>query len=137
MFLPYNNINDNAAHEMDYMSEDYFYTPEHIAANHFRRRGSGFLFFLWAGIGTCVYVWMEMFNSKFPDENFFKKPLPPPLDFPNEELTPDTKMLERENTLEFKMAWENGSVDKMPYKIINGKKVYSRFAGLNQPMEFI
>lgn len=35
------------------------------------------------------------------------------------------------------MHWENGSVDKMPYKIINGKKVYNRFAGVNQPMEFI
>lgn len=93
---PYNNLEDSMAHEQDHMSEDYFYTPEHIAANHFRRRGSGILYLMWAGLGVFVYVWMELFNSKFPDENYFKKPLPPPLNFPNEELTPDTKKLEYE-----------------------------------------
>lgn len=29
------------------------------------------------------------------------------------------------------MSYEAGMVDPMPYKIINGKKVYSEFSGLN------
>lgn len=125
------------AHEMDHMSEDYFYTPEHVAANHFRRRGSGILVFIWAGVMVAGYVWTELFNSKFPDENYFKKPRPPPLDFPDEDLSPDTKFLEREKDPDFQLLWENGSLDKMPYKIVDGKKIYSKFAGVNQPMEFI
>lgn len=99
------------------MSEDYFYTPEHIAANHFRRRGSGALMYLWVIGGFAFYMWSELFNTKFPDENYFKKPRPPPLDFPNEEISPDTKKLEDEKTRDFQLAWENGSIDRMPYTI--------------------
>lgn len=29
--------------------------------------------------------------------------------------------------------YENGSVDKFPFEIVDGKKVYHRFVGLNPP----
>lgn len=92
--MPYNNVDENVDHERDYMSEDYQTVPDTIAGNHFRRRGDGMLIFLWAFGMTVFYVWSEMFYGKFPDEEYFKKPRPPPLDFPSEEVSPDTEKLE-------------------------------------------
>ena len=135
--MPYNNIGENVAHEMDYMSEDYLTIPENYAGNHFRRRGDGLIIFIWAFVMTFLYIWSEMFYTKFPDEEFYKKPLPPPLDYPNEDATPDTDRLEFQKTLEWKYLYENGSLDPLPFKIIDGKKVFSKYSGLNQPMEFI
>lgn len=35
------------------------------------------------------------------------------------------------------MMYDNGNIDEPPFKVINGKKVYNRFVGLNQPGEVI
>lgn len=68
-----------------------------------------------------------------PSDTFFKKPLPPPLNFPDEDISPDTEYYNESKTLEYKLMYENGSVNEFPFEIINGKKVYKRFVGLNQP----
>lgn len=33
--------------------------------------------------------------------------------------------------------YENGSIDEFPFEIEDGKKVYKRFVGVNQPLPYI
>lgn len=55
------------------------------------------------------------------------------MDFPDENLAPDTLKYNQSKTLEYKLLYENGSLNEFPFDIIDGKKVYKRFTGLNQP----
>ncbi len=80
-----------------------------------------------------IYTWLELFWSKFPSDTFFKKPLPPPLDFPDDTMSPDTRSYEFTKTLEYKLFYESGAIKKFPFEIVDGKKVYHRFVGLNPP----
>ena len=61
--------------------------------------------------------------------------MPPPLDTPDNFVSPDTKMYKMfKEDLEYKLKIDNGDAVKPPFEIVNGKKVYDRFAGVNQPI---
>jgi hypothetical protein len=99
---------------------------------HYKRRG-GHLIWYFVFCIPFIYTWLELFWSKFPSDTFFKKPLPPPLDFPDTTLSPDTEKYNLSKTIDYKLLYENGSLNEFPFEIIDGKKVYKRFVGLNQP----
>ncbi len=120
------------AHEMEYESEDLDFQPAEPKMQHYKRRGGELIWYV-AFAFPFIYTWLECFWSKFPSDTFFKKPLPPPLDFPDTNLSPDTESYEESKTLRYKLMYENGSVDKFPFEIVDGKKVYNRFIGVNKP----
>jgi len=70
----------------------------------------------------------------YPDEDNWRIPRPPPLDYPDQDDTDDTKTVADYNSLTGKKWVENGLVGEIWYDIIDGKKVYRRFAGANPPM---
>ena len=79
-----------------------------------------------------MYFIAELVYADFPDPEHFRKPLPPPLDYPDKVFTPDSKWYKayKEN-LNYKLAMDNGDVGKPVFEIIDGKKVYNKFAGIN------
>lgn len=108
--------------------------PESANLQHFKKQGA---LTVWAGVGVLfiAYMWWEFIYQHFTDDETFRKPLPPPLDFPNPSTTPDTKYWQFSKTPEYRFLYDAGVIPRVPLKIENGKKVYDRFAGVNQPME--
>ncbi len=72
-----------------------------------------------------------------PDADYYRKPHPPPLDYPNKVETPDTMHFNLWKTEEFRKRIDNGQLGECPFDIVDGKKVYKKFVGLNQPLERI
>lgn len=81
-----------------------------------------------------AYEWLFL---HCPDEVWFRKPLPPPLDYPDPYSVPDTTKIEYTKTDTFKHFYDAGVVEYPQYTIKDGKKVYDKLAGLNKPAEFI
>lgn len=79
---------------------------------------------------------VEWVVNKCPDEEHFRKPLPPPLDYPSPVDTPDTAMYKRWHSKEGRQNYDTGLFTDIGYDIVGGKKVYKKFAGVNQPMEW-
>ena len=59
---------------------------------------------------------------------------PPPLDFPDEDDTPDTEIYETYNSADGRRLVDSGRHAPIWYDIVDGKKVYKKYAGVNQPM---
>ena len=133
---PLANINENMAHEIEYESEDFDYQPAEPKMQHYKKRGGHLIWYV-ASAFPIIFTWLELFYSKFPSDTHFKKPLPPPLDFPDTTLSPDTEYYNESKTLTFKLMYENGSVNEFPFEIVDGQKVFKKFVGLNQPRPFI
>lgn len=91
---PRNNIKEEIEHLEDYGSEDIDYYVEDIRAQHYIRKGSVFPSLLLLAF-PAIFIVTQLFYPKMPHENFFKKPTPPPLDFPDSEISPDTLTLEK------------------------------------------
>lgn len=129
---PIATLKENMEHEIDYESEDHDYQPAEPKMQHYKRRGGHLIWYLAAAF-PIIFTWLELFWSKFPSDTFFRKPLPPPLNFPDTNLSPDTEYYDESKTLVFKLMYENGSINEFPFEIVDGKKVYKRFVGLNPP----
>lgn len=72
------------------------------------------------------------------DEDYWKTFVrPPPLDFPDEDDTPDTEYYESFHSNQGKRVFDTGRYVPLPYDIIDGKKVYKKFVGVNQPMPIL
>jgi len=64
-------------HEADYGSEDLDFQPECFKTQHFKKKG-----FIWpwivVGFMPFIYLWVEYLLQHQPDEDHWKRPLPPP-----------------------------------------------------------
>jgi len=80
---------------------------------------------------------VEFFFQRFPDEDYFKKPLPPPMGLPGERGTDDEDLFEAFNSATGRMSVDSGLVHELHYDIVDGKRVFKKFAGVNQSMTFI
>jgi hypothetical protein len=80
---------DDIAHEWDYGSEDLDFQPETFHSQHFRKKG---LLFYWvlAALLPYVLVITEVVYVQMVDGDSIKFLRPPPLNYPDEEDTPDT-----------------------------------------------
>jgi len=129
------NIDEDVAHEEDYESEDMDVQPDSPSSQHFKKQGP---IIIWLGVGVLFYIYMfvEYLYQHYPDDEAFRKPLPPPLDFPNPSTTPDTKMWKFSQTDTYRYLVDSDHVRPISWKIVDGDKIYDRFAGVNKPMKF-
>jgi len=104
------------------------------ALQHFKKQGP---FFIWIVVANAFWLYMALeflYQHAFDDE-VFKKPLPPPLDTPNPATTPDTKQWNFSKTDTYRYLVDAGHIRPIQFEIKDGKKVYSKWAGVNKPME--
>ena len=80
---------NDISHEWDYESEDLDFQPETFKSQHFRKKGS---IWIWAIVAMIPYwyVIQEVIYHQMVDGDQNKYQRPPPLNYPDEEDTPDT-----------------------------------------------
>ena len=107
--------------------------PESAGLQHFKKQGP---LAIWLVLGNLfiLYMGVEYLFQHYTDDENFRKPLPPPMDYPNPATTPDTKLWNFSKTETYRQLVDSGHVTPIAFKIENGKKVYNRFAGVNKPM---
>jgi len=133
MRATYWNPDGDFAHEADYESEDLDFQAEDFKTQHFKKKGPIWPYFI-AGNLFLVYFWMEFMYQHYPDEDYFRIPRPPPLDYPDADDTDDSESYKDEFSKDGRYLRETGIVTDIWYDIVDGKKVIRRFAGANQPM---
>lgn len=111
------NLWDDIAHEWDYESEDLDFQPETFHSQHFRKKGH---LWMWVAIAMIPYaiVISEVVYQQMVDGDGLKYQRPPPLNYPDEEDTPDTETYENWKTPEFTYLHDSGIL-KDPYSINN------------------
>lgn len=79
---------DDITHEWDYESEDLDFQPETFHSQHFRKKGWTFH---WFGVALIPYwlVIQEVIYHQMVDGDQNKYQRPPPLNYPDDEDTPD------------------------------------------------
>lgn len=84
------NVMDDIAHEWDYESEDLDFQPETFKSQHFRKKGG---LWIWGVVALLPYwgVIQEVIYNQMVDGDQNKYQRPPPLNYPDEEDTPDTE----------------------------------------------
>jgi len=132
-YASYWNADADVAHEIDYGSEDLDFQPDCFKTQHFKKKG-----FIWpfalVGLLPFIYFMNEYFNQGLPDRDHWKRPLPPPTNHPDEEDTPDTKLYEVMNTYTGRTLMDSGMFVELNYDMVDGKKVFKRFSGVNDYM---
>lgn len=105
--VPEQNLWDDIAHEWDYESEDLDFQPETFKSQHFRKKGR---LWMWVIIALTPYwyVTCESVYQQMVDGDQWKYQRPPPLNYPDEEDTPDTEAYENWKTPEFTYLWDAG-----------------------------
>lgn len=95
------------AHEWDYESEDLDFQPETFHSQHFRKKG---LLHYWVIAAMVPYIMVitEVVYVQMVDGDGLKYQRPPPLNYPDEEDTPDTETYENWKTPEFTYLWDAG-----------------------------
>ena len=128
------NYMNDIAHEYDYESEDLDYQAESFETQHFRKKGP---LWMWLIVGTCP-LWFfanELFLQYWGEEDNFKYQRPPPLNYPNDSDTPDDKLLAMFKSVPHMNLYDAGVVNAPFFEVIDGKKVYTKWSGVNQPWE--
>lgn len=80
-----------------------------------------------------IYFWSEFLYQQLPDEDNWKVPTPPPLDFPDADDTNDSEYYNFYHSKEGRRFHEIGLTDEIPFDIVDGRKIYTKFSALNQP----
>lgn len=98
---------DDIAHEWDYESEDLDFQPETFKSQHFRKKG---LLWMWVFFALTPYWYVidECVYQQWIDGDQLKYQRPPPLNYPDEEDTPDTETFENWKSPEFIYLWDAG-----------------------------
>ena len=101
------NAWDDIAHEWDYESEDLDFQPETFHSQHFRKKGG---IWIWALVALIPYwyVIQEVIYHQMVDGDQNKYQRPPPLNYPDEDDTPDTETHDIWQTGEFTYFWDAG-----------------------------
>ena len=82
------NLWDDISHELDMESEDLDFQPESIKSQHYRKRGLTWHWIIMALV-PYWYVIIEVIYAEMVDPETWKLQRPPPLNYPDEEDTPD------------------------------------------------
>lgn len=98
---------DDIAHEWDYESEDLDFQPETFKSQHFRKRG---LLWMWVILGLTPYWYVidEHIYVQMVDADGMKYQRPPPLNYPDDEDTPDFETHDNWKSPEFTYLWDAG-----------------------------
>ena len=109
------NVWDDIAHEWDYESEDLDFQPETFHSQHFRKKG---MIWPWFGVALIPYwlVIQEVIYHQMVDGDQNKYQRPPPLNYPDEEDTPDTETYELWKSEEFTYLHDAGIL-RDPYRM--------------------
>ncbi len=101
------NLWDDIAHEWDYESQDLDYQPESFHSQHFRKKG--YLWY-WVILGLTPYwlVITEVVYNQMVDGDGLKYQRPPPLNYPDDEDTPDFETYDNWQTPEFTYLHDAG-----------------------------
>jgi len=97
------------------------------------------LIFPWFIMGGLMHIffWLEFFYQHYPDEDNWRIPRPPPLDYPDTEDTDDTDTYNDYHSKDGRMLYDTGLIVDLWYDIKDGRKIIKPFGGANQPMENI
>ena len=110
--------------------------PDSPLLQHFKRQGPISVWFILVQM-SWIYYAINFLYQHYTDAEYFKKPRPPPLDHPNDTTTPDTSSVKAKKTKEYRYLLDSGHLSPIRVDIVDGKKVFDKWAGVNQPMEFI
>jgi len=123
---------NDVAHEIDYGSEDLDFQPDDFKTQHFKKKG--FIWpFLLVALAPWLYFWNEYVAQGFPDREHWKRPLPPPTDFPDDE-TSDTSLYNAFHSYTGRTMYDSGLYINLQFDMVDGKKIYKRCAPVNNPM---
>ena len=126
------DMDENIAHEMDYGSEDMDFQPEDFKTQHFHRQGWITTWVLFGIMPFLYFIW-ELLYQHYPDHLHFRKPHPYYYGHPHEDrIDLDDYFLNnpraRQNLI------DSGLFRHPEYEIVDGEYVFSKFAGVNQPI---
>ena len=124
----------DAAHEYDYESEDCDFQAETFESQHFRKKGP---FWIWLIAGTTP-LWFfasELFLQYWPEDDNWRYQRPPPLNYPDDLETPDTDYHMMFSSVPHRNLYDAGVVNAPFFDIKDGKKVYTKWAGVNDPRD--
>ena len=130
--IPIYDLNDDIPHEADYESEDYDFYVESWKAQHYKKDGIMWLHLLVVMLYP-IYWWYEYMWNKVPDQEYWKRPMPPPLEY-NDEMPDVARWMHVANSNHGKMLVDEGALKPIEFDIINGKKVFKKYIQLNQPI---
>lgn len=134
--MPVTDYLHDCAHEYDYESEDLDFQPESFGYQHFRKQGPIWMNIL-IGLMPLLYFGNELFYQFWPDVDNWRYQRPPPLNYPNDAETNDSELYKLFQTEVFKDGVDAGIVQPQWFHIVDGKKVYTKWAGVNEPREAI
>ena len=120
-------------HEIDYASEDHDYQPPEFETQHFLR-GQALRWNLLIVMIPMLFFFFEIFASRLPENVHYKKPHPYFFGHPEENYFDELEMemLEKPQLMQYYV--DTGSHTPPRYKIVDGKLIFGRFAGVNQPL---
>jgi hypothetical protein len=90
---------------------------------------------MWMWVIACStplwFIAMELFFQEWPDEDNWRFQRAPPLNHPDDGETPDTDMFNVFNSEAHRDLFDAGVCNPPFFVIKDGKKVYSKWAGVN------
>lgn len=75
----------------------------------------------------------DLYLQYWPDADNWRYQRPPPYNYPDDAQTPDDEYLQMFKSKGHRLLYDSGVVNPPFFEIIDGKKVYSKWAGVNQP----
>jgi hypothetical protein len=94
---------------------------------------------MWIIVGS-IPIWFtanELFFQYWPQADTWRYQRPPPYNFPNDDDTPDDIYLRMFNSEPHKDFHDAGIVGAPFFTVKDGKKIYTEWAGVNQPRDAI
>lgn len=107
-----------------------------MKTQHFRKKGPIWAYFILA-MWPAIYFFSDFIMQNKQDEDEWRISRPPPLNYPDTDDTDDTDTYDDYHVKEGVYARDSGLVGDLWFDVVEGKKVYKRFAGVNQPMDDI
>jgi len=89
------------------------------------------------GLMPLLFFGNEMFYQFWPDVDNWRYQRPPPLNYPNDAETNDTEVHNLFQSSIYKDFVDSGLGTAPWFNIVDGKKVYTKWAGVNEPRDAI
>ena len=88
-----------------------------------------------AGTTPLWFFANELFLQYWPEDDNWRYQRPPPLNYPDDLETPDTDYHSMFSSTPHKNLYDAGVVNAPFFDIKDGKKVYTKWAGVNSPRD--
>lgn len=88
-------------------------------------------------VACTIPLWFignELFFQLWPDIDNWRFQRPPPLNFPDDDETPDNVYLKMFKSTAHQDLYDAGVVSEPFFTVVDGKKVYTKWSGVNQPI---